>query len=601
MHLKGMIFRRGAAALLLAASMAAAAQPSTPGAPPASTSFFPLSQVKRGLTGTAWTVFEGTKPEPMDVEILGVLKGGRGPGHDLILARLHGAKPEYTGVVAGMSGSPVYIDGKLAGSLSYRIGQFSKEPIAGITPIEQMLEVRDLPASAPVPANSTTANSGPTASETTIQAIDTPLTMSGFAPEAVRLWQDRMKGTGLDMVSAGGASGSSSPDTPTTPIVPGSAVSLELVRGDVEIAATCTVTYVDPKQLLACGHPIQQFGAVSLPMTETEVVATLASPLNAFKIVNTGAEIGAFTEDRDSAIKGVFGAKARMIPVHVAIHDGPRSHAVNFEVLDQSALSAQAILVSIYNSLLQSNESSFETSYHITGKISIGGPASDAADPIEAPIDSWASGGDGQPAPLMAALGAAQDFNQFYANSARQEALRRVDLDVEVIPRRISVELASAHIVSSNIVHAGDTVMIEATVRPWQQPERNVRIPVTLPSRLQPGAIRVLVSDATTLDRTLDPPKLFAKSQTMQAALAQANSQHAADRIYVSLFTPETQAGISGQTLTSLPLSMANALETLRAAQDATLNGESAVVAADAPANGVLSGFQVLTLQIEPD
>src|SRR5208283_4918383 len=92
-----------------------------------------------------WTVFEGSTPEPMQVEILGILRGARGPGQDLILARLHGDKPEYTGVVEGMSGSPVYIDGKLAGSLSYRIGQFTKEPIAGITPIEQMLEVRDIP------------------------------------------------------------------------------------------------------------------------------------------------------------------------------------------------------------------------------------------------------------------------------------------------------------------------------------------------------------------------------------------------------------------------------------------------------------------------
>ena len=125
---------------LYAQSAAASATP-----PPSTGGFFPLSEVRRGMTATAWTVFEGNKPEPMQVEILGVLRGERGPGQDLILAQLHGAKPEYTGVVAGMSGSPVYIGDKLLGSLSYRIGQFSKDPIAGITPIEQMLKVRDLP------------------------------------------------------------------------------------------------------------------------------------------------------------------------------------------------------------------------------------------------------------------------------------------------------------------------------------------------------------------------------------------------------------------------------------------------------------------------
>jgi hypothetical protein len=121
--------------------------------PPVSKGFVPLSEVKRGMMATAWTVFTGTKPEPMQVEILGVLKGGRGPGHDMILAQLHGAKPEYTGVVAGMSGSPVYVGDRLLGSLSYRIGQFSKDPIAGITPIEQMLEVRDLPENAAAHSN----------------------------------------------------------------------------------------------------------------------------------------------------------------------------------------------------------------------------------------------------------------------------------------------------------------------------------------------------------------------------------------------------------------------------------------------------------------
>ncbi|HEY9074044.1 MAG TPA: hypothetical protein VIN67_07915, partial [Desulfobaccales bacterium] len=113
--------------------------------PPTGGGFFPLSEVHRGLTGTAWTVFTGSQPEPMKVEILGVLRGARGPGQDMILAQLHGARPEYTGVAAGMSGSPVYIGNRLLGALSYRIGQFSKEPIAGITPIEQMLQVRDLP------------------------------------------------------------------------------------------------------------------------------------------------------------------------------------------------------------------------------------------------------------------------------------------------------------------------------------------------------------------------------------------------------------------------------------------------------------------------
>lgn len=571
--------------------------PSTP--PPSGGGTYPLSQVHRGQRAVAWTVFTGTKPEPMDVEILGVLRGGRGPGHDMILAQLRGAKPEYTGVVAGMSGSPVYIGDKLLGSLSYRIGQFSKDPIAGITPIEQMLEVRDLP---PAPPNAQPLRNASTISgesgTTTFQAMETPLVMSGFSPDAIKLWQQKMAGTGLDTVSAGGSAESSS--TPAgkisqsaiASIIPGSAVSAQLVRGDLEIAATCTVTYVDPKQLLACGHPILQAGQVSIPMTTTEVLATLASPLNAFKIVNTGEPIGAFTDDRDSAIRGVFGEQAHMIPVHMTVRSGESTRHLNIEVLDLPSLTPQAVLVSVYQSLLQTNLSTAETSYHITGNIDVQGYPS-------APVDVWAGAGEGMPAPMTAALQVGERFSRFYSNDARIGSMRTVNLDIEAVPHRVNVDLESARVISSNIVHPGETITIEATLREWQKPERNVRIPVRIPARLQPGNLRVLVCDGATLDRTLDQPKLGARQADLETVLAQARAQHPVDRVYVSLLVPETQASMNGQTLTSLPLSMSNAFETLRAAQDASLNGESAELAADVPAGGVLSGFEVLTLKVD--
>ena len=572
---------------------------SLPSGPPIGGGFFPLSEVHRGLKGTAWTVFTGTQPESMDVEILGVLRGARGPGHDMILAQLHGTKPEYTGVVAGMSGSPVYIGNRLLGALAYRIGQFSKDPIAGITPIEQMLEVRDLPTEGLGTREQGLANRSPISSATsqqTMQAMETPLVMSGFHSEAIRLWQQKMAGTGLDIVEAGGSSSESAGTTDSAAaiaaIVPGSAVSAQLVRGDLEIAATCTVTYIDPKQLLACGHPILQAGPVSFPMTATEVVATLASPLNAFKIVNTGVTIGAFSEDRDAAIRGIFGARASMIPIHIRIHDQGKQRKLNVEVVDLPSITSQAVLVTLYQSLLQANGNTAETSYHLTGSIDLEGyPPS--------PLDLWAPAGETMPAPMVAALQAGEQFARLYSNSSRRGSVRSVQIDVEALPRRVGVELTGVRLASSSMVHAGDTVMVEATLRPWRQPERNLRIAVKLPARLAAGNLRLLVSDAGTLDRTLDQPRQQTHTPDLDSALADARSQHPQDRVYVSLLVPETQAGIAGQTLSSLPLSMANVLEPMRASQDASLNGESAELEADAPAGGVLSGFQVLNLRIE--
>jgi hypothetical protein len=580
------------------------------GPPPSTGGVFPLADVRKGMTATAWTVFQGDKPEPMQVEILGILRGARGPGQDMILAQLHGTKPEYTGVVAGMSGSPVYIGNRLLGSLSYRIGQFSKDPIAGITPIEQMLEVRDLPLTSeaairePATAVPTSGNamqpSGNAfqADGMNFQAMETPLVMSGFQPEAVRLWQKQMAGTGLDTVTAGGGASSIDANQQPSPkaiasIVPGSAVSMLLARGDVEIAATCTVTYVDPKQLLACGHPVLQAGAVSLPMTTTDVIATLASPLNAFKIVNTGQPIGAFTEDRESAIRGVFGITPRMIPVHIDVHAPQGNRKLNVDILDLPSLTPQAMLVSLYQSLLEANQASMETSYHLTGSIDLAGfPAM--------PLDEWASASDSGSAPLELALNTGVRFARIYSNGARQGAVQAIHLNVEEIPHRVQVDLETARLVSGDIVHPGDTITVEATLRPWQKPARNVRVSVKLPARLNAGNLRILVSDAGTLDRTLDQPHFSARPTSMETLLAQARSRHPADHIYLSLLLPESQAGVGGKDLTSLPLSVANTLEPLRSAQDVNLNGESAELKADAPVGGVLSGFQILTVHIDP-
>jgi SpoIVB peptidase S55 len=565
------------------------------GPPPSSVGVFPLSQVHRGIRGTAWTVFEGTVPEPMDVEILGVLHGARGPHRDLILARLHGEKPEYTGVVAGMSGSPVYIDGKLVGALSYRIGQFSKEPIAGITPIEQMLEVRDLPMqSSTLVAEKQAA--GLEGGGLTFSAMETPLLMSGFQPEAIRVWKERVAGTGLDVVSAGGGMGSGGSAEGAAgdfgPIVPGSAVSLQLVRGDLEIAATCTVTYVDPTQLLACGHPVLQSGPVSLPMTSTEVIATLASPLNAFKIVNTGNVIGAFTEDRDAAIRGELGAKARMIPVSISVADGKGSLERKVEVLDLPSLTPQAMLVSVYQTLLESNRSTAENSYHVTGEIVVHGQT-----PV--PVNAWGTPGEAMAAQLATALTVADSFNRLYSNATRQEPMESVRLHIEAIPRDMRTELEGVRLISSSIVHAGDTVVVEATLRPWEQPARNVRIPFTVPARLEPGTLRLMVGSAAALDRTLDAARPATQVTSESAVSARLKGLHAADQLYVSLLLPESQASLEGSTLDSLPLSMANTLESQRSGLDVGLHGESIVVAAQVPAGGVLNGQQLLTLRVE--
>ncbi len=576
-----------------------------PPAPPAVTKFFPLSEIRRGQQGVAYTVFQGTTPEPMAVEILGVLHNAIGPRQDMILARLEGAKPEYTGVVAGMSGSPVYIDGRLVGALAFRIGQFSKEPIAGITPIQQMLGVEDAGSrpgvelagaavmSTAFDKSAASAVASPDAAAPLIQPMDTPLVFSGFSPAALQLWKDHAP---AGLVPVQGIGGSESDEKQPEPLIPGSAVSAVLVRGDLDVAATCTVTYVDPAKLLACGHPITQFGPVSMPMTKADVVATLASPLDSFKIINTTETVGSITEDRQSAIMGEFGKPARMIPVTLHVSgdgDGLPEHGsvLHFDVIDQPQVTPMAVMVAVYQGLMQQNGYSALTTYRVQGAVKLSGYPTVKLDSLVAPTDT-------SPANLLAALALGERFTKLYDNAARRTPIESVDLEVDAIPRRLTAEIESAQ-ASKVEVHAGDVVTVEATIRPWHGDARNVRVPVTLPANLPDGPVRLLVSDGSTLDRLLQPPQFNAQPLDMAATIAQLNSMHPSDRLYVTLLAPEAQAAVDGHTLSAIPLSMANALEPLKENKGMALNGESAMPIASLPMDAVLSGQQLVTLQVE--
>ena len=585
---------------LLSMTPARAAQsPALPPHPPATTTFFPLSQIHAGLQGVAYTVFQGTQPQPMGVEILGLLHDALGPHQDMILVRLEGKQPDYTGVVAGMSGSPVYVDGKLVGALSYRIGQFSKEPIGGVTPIQQMLEVRDLKPASPVADMQLASDNLPSstgltptaAGGGTLEPIETPLNFSGFSPAALQFWKQHARSLGMTDVSALGGGSDSHANDPG-PLRPGDAVSAVMVSGDLQISATCTVTYVDAHHMLACGHPISQYGSVSIPMTKAEVLATLPSPMNSFKIINTTQTIGAITQDRASAILGVFGQQARTIPVTLHI-DGPGTatpQTLHLHIIDQPQLTPLAVMVSVYQGLMQQNSYTSQASYHVTGTVQLAGYPALHLDNLVAPTSGFAAN-------LLAALTVGARFTQIYDNAGRRTPIQRVDLNIEQIPERLTASLIAAH-ADKSIVHAGDTVMLEASLLPWHGEIRNLRIPVTLPTSLPPGPVRLFLSDGPALDQLLQPNAANKQPLSVAATIAQLNSDHPSNRLYVTLLAPQTQAALDGRTLPSLPISMANVLNPLRQDHALTLHGESAIPVTSLPVHAMLSGKQVITLQV---
>ena len=591
----------------------------------------PLDQIHEGMKGTALTVFQGVKPESMDVEVLGVMRNVNGPKGDIILVRLHGTKPEYTGVVAGMSGSPVYFDGKLAGALAFRIGEFSKEPIAGVTPIEEMLEINALdhssarssargsardraqsPASASLRASSpdtTSPNQGgatqtaspgeaaalPTQSYSNyLTPIETPLVFNGFSDETLQRYASQFAAAGIvPVMGIGSASDRKQPE----PIEAGSAVSAVLVRGDMDIAATCTVTYVDPERLLACGHPLLQFGEVDLPMTKATVLATLPSPLNAFKIVNTTETVGAFVQDRQNGIMGVPGRESKMIPVTVAMHSvgerGTATKEFHYEILNNARLSPLAMMATVFNALHGTNQYGEDITYRMNGVLSVKGYPEVTLRNMFAPQDN------GQPAAALAAASIGERFGRIYSNPFDAPDVQGVRLDFDLVRERRSARLEAAR-TDMTEARPGDQIMVETVIRPYRG-ERLVRqIPIRIPTSTARGTLRILVSDGDTLDRMHRGTPMMNRGLGLAPTIALLNKERANDRVYVSLIGSDPEAMVADKVMPTLPLSVMNVMENMRGTQDMVVLGESSVSEASTdPLDYVVSGAQMLTINIK--
>ncbi|MBV8206468.1 MAG: SpoIVB peptidase S55, partial [Acidobacteria bacterium] len=538
---------------------------STPAASPkeaASTAkFIPVSEIHAGMKGVAYTVFEGTRPEAMDVEVLGILRNTNGPRGDLILVRLGGAKAEYAGVVAGMSGSPVYFSGRLAGAVSFRIGQFSKEAIAGVTPIEEMLEINEMDRTVPAEAgtgggrqdaarpaagqsvrNEVSAGGAAAASgyANYLQPIDTPLVFSGFSEETIKRFAPKFASAGIvPVMGIGGVS----PEKQPEPLVPGSAVSAVLVRGDMDIAATCTVTYVDPERLLACGHPILQYGPVDIPMTKAQVLATLPSPLNAFKIVNATEEVGTFVQDRHTGILGRFGRQPEMIPVTLSIHGGAHPKQYHFEVLNNAKLTPLAMSATVFNALQGMNETGESITYRLQGQINVSGYSPVSLQNMFAPLDG------NIPTGMAVALAVGEHFGRIFENSFTTPKVTGVDLEFDLVNERRSARLETTR---TDVTEArpGDEIVIEAVLRPYRGEPIVRQIPVKIPTSAPKGMLRILVSDGETLDRMGRAGNVPGGTKLdLASTIALLNKEHANDRLYVSLLENNPQALVEDKVM----------------------------------------------------
>ncbi len=346
---------------------------------PTSTEILPLNQVRPGMQGYAYTIFAGDQVEKFDLEVIGIMPNFLGPRQTIILVQLKGPKVEHTGVVAGMSGSPVYFEGKLAGALSLKLGVFTKEPIGGVTPIEDIIHPQPQMSSESVQPQPQTSMGGGAqislpqdaasrtglATGSALEPIETPLIFSGYQPEALRQFASQLQSFGF--VAAQGGTAAPKPDD--AHLLPGDMAGMVLVQGDTSISSACTVTAIRANQVYLCGHPFLSLGDVQFPMARTEVVTTLSSDLASTKIVNVGGPIGTITGDRLTAVTGKLGAPPAMIPVDLTLAVGGAEKKLHFEMVNHPKLTPLLMGLTVFNGLTQNSLYGEGTTLHLSGEV----------------------------------------------------------------------------------------------------------------------------------------------------------------------------------------------------------------------------------------
>ncbi len=355
-------------------------------AQPADAPVLPLVELQPGMKGEVWTVFKGRDPEPFAVQVTGILRNALGPGKSMILCELTDPRVQGMGAVAGMSGSPLYIGGKLAGVLSYQIQRFETVRYAGFTPISDMLEISTLPAGkdglAPTPIPIKGERQGARSSDglgSGFSPMTPAFSLGGLSPDVAAMLEPQFSALGLNVTALGGNdSGSDNPQSaiPNSPSLrPGGVVAVALATGDISLAGTGTVSHVDGNRILAFGHPMLSLGATELPMASAEVVTILPSQLNSIKVANTGGIIGSFSQDRLSGIYGELGRKAPMVAVDVVFPTRSNRKSLHFEVVRHEQLLPTIAATGLAQAVMGSNESGLARGFKVTTTVNFPGTA----------------------------------------------------------------------------------------------------------------------------------------------------------------------------------------------------------------------------------
>jgi hypothetical protein len=596
--------------------------PAVAGPPP---QILPLDEVKPGMVGIGRTVFEGTRIEEFQVRVIGVLDN-IGPKQSLILARLEGGPLANTGVIAGMSGSPVFIDGKLVGAVSYGF-PFSKETIAGITPIGEMIEdtSTDAPRAASarfrtarlepgphalaapldrdslmaalqrplsaVPLAGTAAAAGlpPGIAAQSLQPLSLPLVFSGFDPSTFEWARGAFASLGFTPMMGAGSVGK--PPVPLPDLQAGGALGVTLIEGDMDLSVTGTITHIDGERVYAFGHPFYNLGPTQFPMKKAYVYSVFPSLYQSWKISSPADLVGTIEQDRGTAIAGRLGKTPRMIPVSVRISTSRgQDRRYQLRMVDDELFSPVLAYVSLA-SVLQANERTFGTStIQVDAKVTLAGGR-------EVRVEDLFT--QEQPAIQAAALVAAP-VAYLMSNDFERVTVDKLDVEVSSLETIQSARVQRAWFERNGPVRAGATVPLKVLLRTYRGDSVSETIPVTVPATAPAGNYTLLVADGNALTnleqremRQAFMPKDL--DQLIRAINALRHNNH----LYVRLLRSDEGAIVRGEYLQSLPPSVLAVLGASDEGPGVVPLRTASVWEFDLPTDYAVTGSRALSLTVE--
>ncbi|MBS1818943.1 MAG: hypothetical protein JSU08_13505 [Acidobacteria bacterium] len=583
-----------------------------------------VDDIRPGMVGVGRTVFNGTRVEEFKAHIIGVIENVIGTQRNLILARLEGGPLADTGVIAGMSGSPVYVDGKLIGAVSYSLGSFPKEPIAGITPIAEMTDATALAATRPGGARvdvtfplepesllasfrkalnlnrpfteragdaqlvgvSSVSGFGAEIG-TMMRPIATPLSISGFDTRAADVLAPTFRNSGFVPVGAAAAARAGMAEF-DGPLKPGDAVGVTFVSGDLELGATGTVTHIDDNKVYAFGHPMYNLGPIEFPMTRAYVYTVLPSLFSSAKLSSTGEVIGTFNQDRATAIAGRLGSGPSLLPVTMTLEAdrGIGTRTFHFNAVKDQMFGPLMTYTALVNTLT-SYERQFGTStYSVQGRLKIKGHEPIALDNMFAGENAASNTSAYIVAPITAMV------NNEY-ETVDMEALE-ISVKSTEQPRTAQLERVW---LDDPRPRPGRTIPLKVLLRTYRGEDIIQTIPIEIPPNAR-GTLALTVSDGQRLNQTEQREARLPQPRSVPQIVKALNRARRTNTIYVKLMSSDAGAVVSGELLSSLPPSVLAVIESDRsggntsALQTATL-GEWQLRTEQA-----ISGVRSLTIQL---